>query len=197
MRICARPRPPATAKIRYVPVVSQPENDARAGEDFEATGRITPDLIRSQLALDDYDFFLCGPPPFMQAIYDMLRDLGVSDSRIFAENFGPAALNRRAETGAGNVLPAPEAETASVVFKASGSKAEWARGDATLLEVAEAQGLAPQFSCRSGSCGSCLTRKITGKVTYRTPPTADHSEDDVLICCAVPAEGSDTVVLDL
>ena len=65
--------------------------------DFHAEGRIGPELIRETLALDDYDFFLCGPPIFMQAVYDMLLGLGVRDERVFAESFGPAALNRRAE----------------------------------------------------------------------------------------------------
>ncbi|WP_170546068.1 FAD-binding oxidoreductase [Ruegeria arenilitoris] len=182
-------------KIRYVSVISRPEQDARVGVDFDATGYITPALIRDTLPLDDYDFFLCGPPSFMQAIYDMLRELGVRDGRIFAESFGPAALKRQSD-GA-KPKPKPEAEVARVTFEASSRKAKWEHGGPTLLETAEAQGLEPSFSCRSGSCGSCLTRKIAGKVTYRTEPSADHSEDEVLICCAVPAEGTAEVILDL
>ncbi|WP_170552034.1 FAD-binding oxidoreductase [Ruegeria atlantica] len=184
-------------KIRYVSVVSQPEEGTRVGVDFDAKGYITPELIQDTLPLDDYDFFLCGPAPFMQAIYDMLRGLGVQDDRIYAEAFGPAALARRVDENAVAFQPEPEAEAASVEFKASNQKVQWAQGDPTLLEVAEAQGLTPTFSCRSGSCGSCLTRKIAGQVAYRTEPSAEHSEDEVLICCAVPAKGSDTVVLDI
>ena len=66
-----------------------------------------------------------------------------------------------------------------------------------LLETAEAQGLTPAFSCRNGVCGSCATRKISGEVTYRTPPMADHAEDEVLICCSVPAAGTEVLELDL
>lgn len=187
----------SSGKIRYVSVVSQPEQGTRVGEDFDAKGYITPELIRETLPLDDYDFFLCGPYPFMQAIYDMLRDLGVRDDRIYAEAFGPAALTRRTDENAVAFQPEAEAEAANVEFKASNQEVQWAQGDPTLLEVAEVEGLTPTFSCRSGSCGSCLTRKIAGQVAYRNEPTAEHSEDEVLICCAVPAKGSDTVVLDL
>ncbi len=184
-------------KIRYVSVISRPEHDARQGSDFDAKGYITPALIQEKLALDDYDFFLCGPPPFMQSVYDLLRDLGARDDRIFAENFGPASLKRRLDDEATPFRPGSEAEEAEVVFEVSAKNMRWKRGDPTLLESAEAQGLAPSFSCRSGACGSCLTRKISGQVAYRSEPTADHAEDEVLICCAVPAEGSDRVVLDL
>ncbi|WP_170401917.1 FAD-binding oxidoreductase [Ruegeria arenilitoris] len=182
-------------EIRYVSVISRPEQGTRAGVDFDAAGYITPALIRDTLPLDDHDFFLCGPPSFMQAIYDMLRELGVRDGRIFAESFGPAALKRRSDGVTPE--PQPEAQVAQVTFQASGRRAQWEKDGPTLLETAEAQGLEPSFGCRSGSCGSCLTRKIAGKVAYRTEPTADRSEDEVLICCAVPAEGTAEVILDL
>ncbi len=182
-------------KIRYVSIVSQPEQGRRVGVDYDAAGYITPALIRDTLPLDDYDFFLCGPPPFMQAVYDMLRELGARDGRIFAESFGPAALKRRSDDGARD--PQPEVGAAQVTFAASGQKAHWVKDGPTLLETAEGQGLEPSFSCRSGSCGSCATRKIAGKVAYRAQPTADHSEDEVLICCAVPGQGTDEVILDL
>lgn len=182
-------------KIRYVSVVSHPSDTETAGCDFDGTGHIDTDLLRTHLVLDDYDYFLCGPPPFMQAIYDALRALGTRDTRIFAEAFGPAALMR---TGDGvSVSPEPEAEMTNIKFKASGFEQRWEKGDATLLETAEAHGLSPAFSCRSGFCGSCLTKKLKGNVAYRTPVTAKHAEDEVLICCAVPAKGTDDLVLDL
>ncbi|WP_170330636.1 FAD-binding oxidoreductase [Ruegeria arenilitoris] len=183
--------------VRYVSAISQPERGARAGVDFDVEGHITLDLIREALPFDDYDFFLCGPPNFTQSVYDMLRDLGARDDRIFAESFGPAALKRRSDGGDASVPIKPEADVSQISFETSGRTARWEKGGPTLLETAEAQGLTPSFSCRTGSCGSCLTRKIAGKVVYRSEPAADHSEDEVLICCAVPAEGTDEVVLDL
>jgi ferredoxin-NADP reductase/predicted pyridoxine 5'-phosphate oxidase superfamily flavin-nucleotide-binding protein len=184
-------------KIRYVSVIGNALDHEQRGVDFDATGRITPDMIRKTLAYDDYDFFLCGPPPFMQAVYDGLRDLGAADARIFAEAFGPAALVRRAEANAVPFVPEPEADNATVSFQATGHKQQWEKGDATLLEMAEAHGMAPSFSCRNGSCGSCLTKKITGNVVYRTPVIAAHAANEVLICCAVPAAGTEDLVLDL
>jgi uncharacterized protein len=35
-----------------------------------------------------------------------------------------------------------------------------------LLELAESIGLAPHFGCRSGICGTCTTRILSGAVEY-------------------------------
>jgi ferredoxin-NADP reductase/ferredoxin len=58
-------------------------------------GPLTVPMLQQWLPLDDYEFFLCGPGGFMQALYDGLRDLGIRDERIQAEAFGPSALRRR------------------------------------------------------------------------------------------------------
>ncbi|KAE9625963.1 FAD-binding oxidoreductase [Parasedimentitalea maritima] len=187
----------SNGKIRYVSVIGHPTEAEVAGEDFDASGRIDVDTLRAYLVLDDYDFFLCGPSSFMQAMYDLLRNLGVADARIFAESFGPAVLSRRVDAQVQLPAQPPEAEMSVVKFEKSGFEQKWETGDGTLLETAEAHGLTPDFSCRAGSCGSCAVQKLSGEVAYRTPPTAKVATDDVLICCAVPAQGSSTLVLDL
>ena len=61
-------------------------------------------------------------------------------------------------------------------------------GAGSLLDLAEVRGLSPEFSCRSGNCGTCKTKLLSGAVTYLKEPTAPKAADEVLICCAVPAE---------
>ena len=65
------------------------------------------------------------------------------------------------------------------------------------LDLAEARGLSPEFSCREGSCGTCRTKLVAGAVTYLREPAATVAADEVLICSAVPAEGADRVQLAL
>ena len=55
-----------------------------------------------------------------------------------------------------------------------------------LLDLAEAAGLDPAFSCRSGICGTCATRLKSGAVDYIEEPSAPHGDDEVLICCSTP-----------
>ena len=89
----------AGGAVRIVRVLSDP-GDAVAGIDYDAAGRIDTGLLARVLPFGDYDFYLCGPPAFTQALYDGLRGLNIADDRIHAEAFGPAALMRSAPAGA-------------------------------------------------------------------------------------------------
>lgn len=173
--------------IRSFSFIDRPGEKEIPNRDFHAQGFITAEALRKVLPLDDYDFFLCGPPAFMQGLYDTLRSLGVSDDRIQAEAFGPAALVRRPETPSKSAA-VEEAESALVAFADSDLEQLWTPEAGSLLEFAEAQGLQPDFGCRNGACGMCATKIISGSVTYRHQPSAATAEDEALICCAVPAE---------
>lgn len=187
----------AAGKVKVLRLVSQPPTDG-AGQGYDATGRIDVELLKQLLALDDYDYYLCGPGSFTQSLYDGLRKLRIPDDRIHAETFGPSTLVRDAEV---SVPAAPQvpasSESVKILFASSGKEARWEPGSGTLLELAEARGLSPEFSCRGGSCGTCKTRLSQGQVHYLNSPAEPVAEDEVLICCAVPAQGSETVVLDV
>jgi ferredoxin-NADP reductase/predicted pyridoxine 5'-phosphate oxidase superfamily flavin-nucleotide-binding protein len=185
----------AGGAVRLIRVLSE-ATDATADEDYETTGRIDLALLRAALPFDDYDFYLCGPAPFMQSLYDGLRGLNIADARIHAEAFGPASLQRSAgpDAAAG---PAPAREPVPVTFTRSGKAAHWTPQSGTLLELAESAGFAPEFSCRGGSCGTCRTRILAGAVAYRKRPEFQVASGEALTCCAVPAEGTEPVQLDL
>ncbi len=190
----------AGGAVRIVRVLED-INGAVEGRDYEASGRIDTGMLRQRLSFDDYDFLMCGPPPFMQSIYNGLRDLNVADNRIHAEAFGPASLERRSESGSAIVLPPAATTPVAVAFAASGKEARWTPGSGSLLDLAEDRGLTPEFSCRGGSCGTCRTRIIKGAVTYAAPPGFETAPDEALICCAVPASAAtgeaDPLILDL
>lgn len=181
--------------------LSAPEQDAVLGHDYEQHGRIELAQIKAALSFDDYDFYLCGPAAFTQAIYDGLRDLNVADTRIHAEAFGPSTLKRRTDGQSVTFVQPPAAsEPVPVYFTSSSKEARWKPEGGSLLELAESRGLTPEFSCRGGSCGTCKTRLVSGQVHYPNPPAELPEDGSVLICCAIPAQGEDGVqplVLDL
>ncbi len=187
----------ANGNVRLVRVLSD-VTGAKMGVDYDSAGRIDTALLSAVLPFNDYDFYLCGPPAFMQSLYDSLRELNIADTRIHAEAFGPASLTRKtdeAETAAPMANPA--AGPVSVQFLQSAKEARWNPASGSLLELAEARGLAPEFSCRLGTCGSCRTKIVSGAVTYAKRPEAPVADGEALICCAVPAEGTDILQLDL
>jgi uncharacterized protein len=169
------------------------ESKDASSPNFAGEGRVTRALLRENLPLDAYQAYLCGPKPFMQAMYDCLVSLGLPEDRIAYEFFGPAIkLEAHPET----VLPAdskPLQETLpsrgagadSVTFSQSSLAAEWNGQHRTLLDFAEAQGLTPAFSCRNGICNTCLT-EIEGKVRYVDEPLDEPGPGKALLCCSVP-----------
>lgn len=180
----------AKGALRVVRVLSD-ITDATEGTDYDAAGRIDMALLTRHLPFNDYDFYLCGPAHFTQSLYDGLRGYGVADQRIHAEAFGPSSLKRAAETEHGQpaaALPPVSGKPVPVLFTASLKEARWAPGAGTLLDLAEARGLEPEFSCREGHCGTCRTKLVRGAVTYLKEPKARMAADEVLLCCAVPAE---------
>jgi uncharacterized protein len=187
--------------IHGLRLLSQPEADAREGDDFEVSGRIDIALLKAVLPFDDYDFYLCGPSAFTQSLYDGLRALNIGDARIHAETFGPSSLRRQSDQGSQALAQAPAAiGPVPVLFERSAKEARWTPGSGSLLQLAESRGLTPAFSCRGGSCGTCATRLVSGQVHYPTPPAEAPAAGSVLICCAVPAAGdadSQPLVLDL
>ncbi len=191
-----------TVHIRY----AKPRESDQEGVDFDSSGYIDVALLKSILPLEVYDFYLCGPPPFMQALYEGLTTLGVGESRIHYESFGPAIVLKPSEQAKKRkVVDHPAEGPIPVCFAKSGIETEWQPEKGTLLDLAEAEGLTPAFSCRGGLCGTCATKVKCGDVDYLDEPIAPHDDDEVLICCSTPrcVQGKDTcgqefgVILDL
>jgi len=103
------------------------------------------------------DFFLCGPPPFMDASRAILTGLGVSPKRIMQESFGSPSLRNAPP------LSASAGTDVTVEFARSGKTCGVRLGQ-TLLEAAEDHGVAIPSSCRQGQCGTCKTKLLAGNV---------------------------------
>ena len=179
--------------VRVVSCLTRPApNDA-----YDYEGRIDADVLRELLALDDYDFFVCGPASFMQAMYDVLRSLGVRDARILSEAFGPSAIERRrdelATSAQAEATPSPPEASEAIIELASGVELAWTANDGTLLEFVEAHGVAAPYGCRGGACGSCAVR-VEGEVVHRNV-SASIPAGCALLCRAVPAAGEGQVRL--
>ncbi|MCQ9617737.1 FAD-binding oxidoreductase [Paenalcaligenes niemegkensis] len=173
---------------------------------FHAQGLIEKLHLQAWLPLDDYDFYLCGPGAFMQSNWRLLRSLGVAKERIRYEFFGPATMLEAdtqeiqpvvlAEKAAPPVAVKPEVQTGgdSVQFLAQTEVLPWEDQSGTLLELAEAQGLSPDFNCRSGLCNTCMCRLVSGDVEYIEEPLDMPPAGKVLLCCSRPVGA---VVVDL
>jgi hypothetical protein len=174
--------------------------------DAGPVGRVDIAYLKSVLPFGDYDFYLCGPGAFMQDMYTGLRALNVADDRIRVEAFGPASVKRTQSAEAALLVTKPVAprdpeRSSKVVFMRTQRDAQWLPEDGSLLDFAEANGVSVASNCRSGVCGTCATRVVSGDVTYPVPCEGAIPAGHALICSAIPARmGSgeeSAVVLDL
>lgn len=123
---------------------------------------------------------LCGPVTFMQDATFALLAAGVEPDRVAVEVFVSP------ETRAGTAVPPPMPGPFHVSFTASEAEATWYESGGTLLDLADACGLMLPASCRSGACGTCAQRLVTGETAYTTEPVLPPRAPVVLLCCAVP-----------
>jgi hypothetical protein len=108
---------------------------------------------------------------------------GVPEHDIHFEAFGPASVRRAGPAAP----PAGVAAERGVRFERSGRTLAWDGRDANLLDFAERHGVVVDSGCRSGGCGSCETRLLSGSVVYERRPDHDVASGHCLLCVAMPA----------
>ncbi len=128
-------------------------------------GRLSLPLLRAQVPdLLDREVWCCGPAPFMAAVRAMLADAGFDMSRYHEESFSFEAPAASApEPAAVPVASAAEPAPSFVITLKRGERFECAP-DETVLAAARRAGLRWLFSCASGVCGTCRTRRLSGEV---------------------------------
>ena len=164
---------------------SNPQADELPGRDFQHRGHVDVALLRMQLPIKPYHFYICGPSAMMESLVPALEDWGVADAHIHFEAFGPASVRRNPVADAASSRQ--EEEGGIIVnFSQSGKQLAWPPSTGSLLELAEANGVSVNSGCRSGSCGSCQTRITSGEVRYCQPPDFDPEPGSCLLCVCTP-----------
>lgn len=164
-------------------VYSRPASGDVAGRDYQHAGHIDIDLLRRTLPHGRHRFFVCGPPAMMNSLVPALADWGVAREDIHHEAFGPAAPRGSQPPLA---TSAAAGESIEIRFAKSGRTLTWSGQDASLLDFAERNGVAVESGCRSGNCGSCETRLVSGKVHYTAAPDHDIAQGHCLLCVGTP-----------
>jgi glycine betaine catabolism B len=130
------------------------------------------------------DFFLCGPPPFMEASRSILTGIGVKPARIMQESFGTSAPMRATADSA--------TEPGVLLEFVRSGKTCLVRAGQTVLEAAEEHGIVIPSSCRQGQCGTCKTKLLEGSVRMDAEEGLDpHSRaQGFVLTCVGHAEGA-------
>ncbi len=168
---------------------SRPGANDVLGRDYQHEGRVTVELMKSLLPSQNYNFYLCGPGPFMESITSDLYDWGIPDGQIHFEAFGPASVKRKVKADTGHTIspiPASAAASFEVSFAKAGKKAPWSPDFTSVLDAADACGVRIDAGCRAGNCGSCLVAIKSGQVEYLSAPGAEPEAGSCLACICRP-----------
>ncbi len=150
----------AGGKVKVVHVLSDEEK-----EGFEH-GFLTSELVRRYAPDGDYSVFMCGP----QAMYDYeekeLGSLGLPRRRIRRELSGDYIMGGQSEKSYALTL---RLRGESLTFRCRENESlEWA---------IERAGVKAPTHCRSGECGWCHARLVSGEVYVPEPADGRRAAD--------------------
>ena len=179
----------SNGKVKIVHVLSDEE-----AEGFEK-GFITAELIQKYAPAGDYSVYLCGPKAMYRFMDAELAKLGLKDRRIRKELPGeygdPTGDAKYPKDASGKTY------TITVLIRGE-SQSVSCRADQTLLDALEKAGIRAPSHCRSGECGWCHSRLVSGDV-YIPEDTdgrrlADKKFGWIHPCCSYPVSD---VILDV
>jgi ferredoxin-NADP reductase/MOSC domain-containing protein YiiM len=186
--------PRARSRVWY----SRPDPDDRVGVDCDEVGHITAGAIAATGVPIDGEFYLCGPPAFMQALREGIEALGVPPARVRTEMFGAEGRITPGVVAQASRPPHPPQGRPGtgplISFARTGLNVHWDDGFTSILELAEACDVSVRWSCRTGVCHTCETGLLDGSVAYEPEPLEPPGEGNVLVCCSRPGS---SLVIDL
>lgn len=172
-------------------VYSRPNSDDALGVDYDSVGHVDTPLLDRLGVARDADFYLCGPPPFLQNLTRALKTWGADPARIHEEVFGPEEPITPGIARSSRPAPHPPAGEPGagprISFTRSGLTVSWDSRFSSLLELAEACDIPVRWSCRTGVCHTCECALIGGSVGYQPDPLEAPATGNVLICCSRPS----------
>ncbi len=170
----------ACPKFKLVNVLS-----AEEAEGYEK-GFITAELIKKYAPEGEYSIFLCGPQAMYEFVDKEIETLKLRKKFIRHELFGEYFNPSKEED-----YPADVALAFQITVRIAGEeKVITAKADESILRSLEANGIAAPAHCRSGECGWCHSKLVSGEV-YVPKSVDGRREADYIYgyihpCCSFP-----------
>lgn len=183
------------ANLHLVVTLTRAEGETWTGR----TGRIDAKLLTEAIPkLTTRPAYICGPSAMMDPTVQLLKDLGVPANQIKTEAFGSAKKSGSTASAEAKPETVPEKSAKSAVPMVTFTKSAKTvplKPLVTLLEIGEAAGLNVPYECRSGVCGTCKQKLVTGSVTMDAQDALDDTDkaNGMILLCQAHATASVTI----
>lgn len=169
------------ANLGVTVTMSRPGDEPWSG----GVGRIDGMMLASAVPdIASRRVHICGPPPMMDAVKAALVALGVPDAQIKTEAFGTVKRDPTTKRAASTKV------AGKVFFQASNTITP-VLVDSTILDGADEAGVFIDNACRSGTCGSCRVKLISGNVTMAVTDalTKEDKTEGYILACQAKIQG--------
>ena len=163
---------------------SRPLEGDILGKDYQTEGFVSVKLFKELLPSNNYDYFICGPPPMMNSLTADLYEWRVPKENVRFEAFGKATVANAVKNDPNK--RASDKVTSEITFVKTGKTIEWTSASGAILDLAEANGIHLDCACRSGSCGTCILAIKEGSVEHLIEPGFLVEEGSCLTCISTP-----------
>ena len=168
-------------KVHVVHVLSGDEPDWQGERGF-----ITADLIK-KYSKDDTSYFICGPQAMYRFLREEIKKVGAPARRIRFEVFGQAK-----DISVFPGFPAEKKDETYTITVMRGRQEDRipARACESIVTACERAGIILLTDCRSGECGFCRTKVISGDYYVNPENDGRRAQDKasgyVHACAAYP-----------
>ena len=132
----------------------------------------------------DAVFYVCGPIRLIDAVRESAAKAGLHEDRVRFERFTRNS-------------PKPTDKPIDVVLSRSGKRIT-VPATLSILDAVEAIGIGAPSGCRSGTCGSCRVKVLSGQPEHRDTALSDVERVQAgLMCICVSRSKGASLTLDL
>ena len=176
--------------LRVTILLEEPQDSA--SKKGYLTGRVTKEILDERVPeIASRRVHICGPPPMIDAVKQMLDELGVPKENVRTEIFVGKLPASKSEM----LAPEDAGQTAIATFARS-RKTAVLSPDKTILEASEDVGVNIDYSCRVGTCGICKIKLLAGKVTMDVDEALTDEDKAQNIILACQAKATEDVAVD-
>ncbi len=176
--------------VHIIVMYSNPRDKDTLGDDFTEEGRVSVDLFKRVLPSNNYDYYFCGPPPMMNALFEDLRDWEVPEVKIHYEAFGPATVGKKKEADHqapdSSFVSSDDSKKFDITFSRTGKTLKWDPTAHSLLRFALDNNVVIDHSCEAGNCGSCVIALKSGELEYMSDPAETAEAGTCYTCITIP-----------